>query len=182
MPRYVDRQTDELFFKTDGCLYKKERKDGNCEMVVNSYRSVALTFCKLQLACSQQYPLCSDWVWRRTDWGHTLCSGLHASVCKWCIVFDWCTKCSPGTSLWCTVFLKLLDRKLHCGEVRLSWASRWQSVRWQEYLPENNVGCFWAINSGSCMHLWDLCTEFHSIISWWSCSILCLRDNAFSDW
>ena len=38
------------------------------------------------------------------------------------------TKFSPCTSVWCTVFLKLLDRKLHCGEAWLSRVSRRQSV------------------------------------------------------
>ena len=41
------------------------------------------------------------------------------------------------------------------------------------------VSWFWAFNSGSCMRLWDLCTEFHSIISWWSCSILCCMTMLF---
>ena len=32
---------------------------------------------------------------------------------------------------------------------------------------------------GSCMCLWDLCTEFHSIISWQSCSNLCCMTVLF---
>ena len=148
---------------------------------------------------------------------------------KYQIVF-WHTICSPHTSLWCTVFHKLLDRKLRYCEARSSWANRWQSVSWHQYFPCQKTMCactlsvkfskchysagwtkgkrdplspwwawkkllkcmnasfaitvswFWAFNSGSCMRLWDLCTEFHSIFPEWV-AVFCVVWNIcfFSD-
>ena len=52
----------------------------------------------------------------------------------------------------------------------------------KKWLKCLNVSCLWAFNSGSCLHLWELCTEFRSIIFWQSCSILCCMTMLFSDW
>ena len=61
-------------------------------------------------------------------------------VCKWCIEFDFYVHNFHLLRHHdAQLYLKLLDRKLRFSEAGSSWASRWESVSWQEYfpLPEN---------------------------------------------
>ena len=47
-------------------------------------------------------------------------------------IWLWHIKFVPRTSWWC-IFFKPIDRKLSSGKARWNWASRQQSVSWQEY-------------------------------------------------
>ena len=81
-------------------------------------------------------------------------------------IWFWHTKFSPCALSWRTVFVKPLDRKLHSGEAQSSWASRRQTVSWQEYfpLPENNVCLAWAARFQSVASL--LAEQRGKVILW----------------
>ena len=172
------------------------------------------TFAHIQIKGDNQHVFL---IWQKLQcWlfgGHCQCSQLHTFVRKWCIEFDLDIQNFYLIHHFDTIFLKLLDRKLHCDEaqipvelskqttvsqlarvlplarkqsecalgigsmfLRCRYSAGWTKGKGNLLSPWwvrkkllkclsasfiINVDCFLAFSSGSCIHLWDLCTEFH---------------------